>query len=101
MSRFSIIREFFDFLRERKKWWIAPIVLFLPRLDELTATNEVPIRAIKRELALRLKVPLVDVTPEIAPRGNALYLDADPVHFNAEGNAIIARRILTGLGQMP
>lgn len=29
MSRFSIIREFFDFLRERKKWWIAPIVLFL------------------------------------------------------------------------
>lgn len=29
MSRFSIIKEFFDFLRERKKWWIAPIVVFL------------------------------------------------------------------------
>jgi hypothetical protein len=35
MSRFSIIREFFDFLRERKKWWIAPIVLFLLLLGGL------------------------------------------------------------------
>ena len=29
MNRFSIIKEFFQFLRERKKWWIAPIVVFL------------------------------------------------------------------------
>ena len=29
MSRFAIIKEFLEFLRERKKWWIAPIVLFL------------------------------------------------------------------------
>ena len=35
MSRFSIIREFFDFLRERKKWWIAPIVVFLVLLGGL------------------------------------------------------------------
>jgi hypothetical protein len=70
-----------------------PVLLFLPRLDELNSTNEVPIRSLKQDIAARLKVPLVDVTPEIAPRGNALYLDADPVHFNAEGNAIIARKI--------
>jgi hypothetical protein len=35
MSRFSIIKEFFDFLREQKKWWIAPIVLFLLLLGGL------------------------------------------------------------------
>jgi hypothetical protein len=35
MSRFSIVREFFDFLRERKKWWIAPIVMFLLLLGGL------------------------------------------------------------------
>jgi hypothetical protein len=29
MSKINIIREFLDFLRERKKWWIAPIVVFL------------------------------------------------------------------------
>lgn len=29
MNRFGIIREFWQFLRERKRWWLAPIVLFL------------------------------------------------------------------------
>ena len=79
----------------------TPILLFLPRLDELSPTNEVPIRAIKQEIAVRLGVTFVDVTAEIVTRGKALYLDADPVHFNAEGNAIIARKIVTNLGLVP
>jgi len=29
MNRFSIIKEFWEFLRERKRWWLAPIVFFL------------------------------------------------------------------------
>lgn len=29
MSKFSILKEFWAFLRVRKKWWLAPIVLFL------------------------------------------------------------------------
>lgn len=29
MNKFAIIKEFIAFLRERKKWWLAPIVLFL------------------------------------------------------------------------
>lgn len=29
MSKFSIVKEFLAFLRERKKWWLAPIVIFL------------------------------------------------------------------------
>jgi hypothetical protein len=33
--RLAIIREFLDFLRERKKWWIAPIVVFLLLLGGL------------------------------------------------------------------
>lgn len=35
MSKFGIIREFWGFLRERKKWWITPIVLFLLVLGAL------------------------------------------------------------------
>ena len=35
MSKVSIIREFWSFLRERKKWWITPIVLFLLLLGAL------------------------------------------------------------------
>ena len=29
MNKFAILKEFWLFLRERKKWWLAPIVLFL------------------------------------------------------------------------
>ncbi|MDP3732509.1 MAG: DUF5989 family protein [Candidatus Omnitrophota bacterium] len=29
MGRLSILREFWDFLRMRKKWWLAPIIMML------------------------------------------------------------------------
>jgi hypothetical protein len=29
MNRFEIIKEFWQFLCERKRWWLAPIVVFL------------------------------------------------------------------------
>jgi hypothetical protein len=29
MSKIAIIREFWGFLKARKKWWLLPIVLFL------------------------------------------------------------------------
>jgi hypothetical protein len=35
MSRLAIIKEFFDFLRERKRWWIAPILISLVVLGGL------------------------------------------------------------------
>ena len=35
MNKLSIIKEFWDFLRARKKWWLAPIVIFLLALGGL------------------------------------------------------------------
>jgi hypothetical protein len=29
MSKLGIVKEFWDFLKVRKKWWLAPIVMFL------------------------------------------------------------------------
>jgi len=29
MSKLAILKEFCTFLREQKKWWLAPIVIFL------------------------------------------------------------------------
>jgi hypothetical protein len=29
MSKLSILSELWDFLKVRKKWWLAPIVIFL------------------------------------------------------------------------
>ncbi|HEU0008873.1 MAG TPA: DUF5989 family protein [Verrucomicrobiae bacterium] len=29
MTKFSIIKEFWTFLRSNKKWWLMPVVFFL------------------------------------------------------------------------
>jgi len=29
MSKFSLAKEFWDFLKVRKKWWLVPIAVFL------------------------------------------------------------------------
>ncbi|MBP7088988.1 MAG: hypothetical protein KBB01_06820 [Candidatus Omnitrophica bacterium] len=35
MSKLAIIKEFWDFLRVRKRWWLLPIVIFLALLSIL------------------------------------------------------------------
>jgi hypothetical protein len=35
MSKLSIIAEFWDFIKVRKKWWLTPIILFLALLGAL------------------------------------------------------------------
>jgi hypothetical protein len=40
MSKLSIIREFWVFLRVRKKWWLVPIVIFLILLGALIILTE-------------------------------------------------------------
>jgi hypothetical protein len=40
MSKMSIIKEFWDFLKVRKKWWLVPIVLVLLLLGALLLLTE-------------------------------------------------------------
>ncbi|MEJ2195589.1 MAG: DUF5989 family protein [Ignavibacteriaceae bacterium] len=35
MSKISILSELWDFLKVRKKWWLAPILIFLLLLGGL------------------------------------------------------------------
>jgi len=35
MGKLSILKEFWDFLKVRKKWWLAPIVIMLVLLGAL------------------------------------------------------------------
>lgn len=72
---------------------IQPVLLFLPTANELLDTNACAVLKVKRKVAADLSVPLVDLTADLSPSGKALYLDADPVHLNAAGNEIIARRL--------
>ncbi|MFN3408743.1 MAG: SGNH/GDSL hydrolase family protein [Limisphaerales bacterium] len=72
---------------------VVPVLVNLPIEGDWTlADTPAPLRA-KRLVAERLGVTLVDLTPEIKASGAALYLEADPVHFNAQGNEIIAARL--------
>jgi len=40
MSKMAIVAEFWDFLKIRKKWWLAPIVIFLALLGALIVFTE-------------------------------------------------------------
>lgn len=40
MGKLSIISEFWAFLKIRKKWWLAPIVVFLLLLGALIILTE-------------------------------------------------------------
>ena len=40
MSKLATIKEFWDFLRVRKKWWLLPIVFFLLALGALLVFAE-------------------------------------------------------------
>ena len=40
MGKLGIIKEFLDFLKHRKKWWLTPIVVFLLLLGILIVLSE-------------------------------------------------------------
>lgn len=40
MKKLAVIKEFLDFLKARKKWWLTPIFLFLILLGALILFTE-------------------------------------------------------------
>lgn len=40
MSKLEIVKEFWDFLKVRKKWWLMPIILCLVLLGLLLIFSE-------------------------------------------------------------
>ena len=40
MSKISILFEFWEFLKERKKWWLVPIAFFLFLFGTLIVLTE-------------------------------------------------------------
>lgn len=76
---------------------VQPVLIFIPTLDELKGTNVATGLRAKRQVSREIGVPLVDLSDELKPQGQSLYLDADPVHLNVEGNRIIARKVFNSL----
>src|SRR5207245_1432235 len=67
---------------------VKPVLLCLPTLDELSATNPPPVLKAKEEVSRKLNLPLVNIAP--ITTGKSVYLEGDPVHFDANANQIIA-----------
>lgn len=40
MGKLSIMREFWEFMKVRKKWWLAPIIIILVLLGALIVLTE-------------------------------------------------------------
>ena len=40
MGKMSILKEFWDFLKVRKKWWLTPIIVILVLLGALIVLTE-------------------------------------------------------------
>lgn len=40
MSKIAIVKEFWEFLKARKKWWLVPIAIFLVLLGGLVFLTE-------------------------------------------------------------
>jgi lysophospholipase L1-like esterase len=71
--------------------------MFLPTLNEMMTTKRLSELEAKRTASEKYGAPLVDPTVDLRPQGKDLYLDADPVHYNARGNAIVAERLFEAL----
>jgi lysophospholipase L1-like esterase len=70
-----------------------PVVIFIPILTDLQASQEISIQKVKRDLCQRLGVPFLDLTADLKTDPEIHYLPADPVHLNAAGNDRVARRL--------
>lgn len=77
---------------------VTPILLYLPTLSDLAATNDPATLRIKRDLSRKLNIPFLDLTLVVQPQAKDLYLKDDPVHFNSRGNEIIARQLAETMG---
>lgn len=71
----------------------TPVLIYLPTADEADRPMQKNLRNAKAQLSQKHKVPFLDLSPDLSGTGKTLYLEADPVHFNAEGNEIIGRRL--------
>jgi hypothetical protein len=80
---------------------VQPVLLYLPVVQDLTATNRSAIFQTKQAVAQKLNVPFVDPTAGLRKGGQSLYLDGDPTHFNVEGSKILAETLFNTVTNLP
>ena len=76
---------------------IKPVLLYMPSTLQLEAADASNVLRSKRQVSERFNVPLVDTTPDLAPKGKELFLEGDFAHLNAPGNEIVSQRLFSTL----
>ena len=76
------------------------ILLHTPREDEDTSRANNYIKTIEQRVADRTGCIFLDLTASFQAHGGPLFQKADPVHPNAEGNAIVAAELLEAVNRL-
>jgi lysophospholipase L1-like esterase len=74
---------------------VQPVLLYLPVVPDLSATNRSAILRTKQAVAQKLNIPFVDPRASLSAAGASLYLEGDLTHLNAEGNRILAEALFS------
>lgn len=86
-----------ELCRQAKARGVRVVLCHLPVRSELeTGKPGDNVLNAKLAVAKEFGVPCVDLAPDLKSKGGGtdLYLEADPVHFNATGNKIIANSLV-------
>ena len=72
---------------------VTPVLIYLPTEDDSKWPWQKNVREAKAQVSQTLNIPFLDLSSALSGTGKVLYLDADPVHLNAEGNQIVGQRL--------
>ncbi len=87
-----------DLLGEHR---VELVFLHTPREDESVSRRSRELKRLMGDVAQRNGRVFVDATDAFASAGGTLFQDADPIHPNAAGNAILADLLFSAMSSMP
>lgn len=70
-----------------------PVMMFIPRQDDLREGKESSVQTSKREICQRRGIPWIDLSADLKPQVESVFLEGDLVHLTVEGNAIVGKRL--------
>lgn len=76
---------------------IKPLLLHMPTLTQLREPDSNNVIKAKTLVSQKLGVPLVDMTADMQPKGEGLFLEGDEAHLNVFGNQLVAQRLFSSL----
>jgi lysophospholipase L1-like esterase len=94
----STFQDMSDLSREHH---VELVFLHTPREDETVSRRSHELKRLMANVAQRNGWVFVDATDAFASAGETLFQEADPIHANAAGNAILADLLFRAVSKLP